>query len=506
MAGTTNRSTETELKLGFAPVAERALAEHAVFRPPGSSPPEKRHIVTTYFDTPNDALKGRGLSLRIRRVGGERIQTVKSESPDRLAATRGEWEWPLKREWPDLSLVAQTPVADRLPPSFAEQLRPIIVTDVVRTVRTVHLENDTVIEAAFDRGSIIVGDAKEPIRELELELRKGEAGPLYRLALDLHATAPLTVGIESKPVRGYHLKSGVAPQAKRAVAPDFDPAVSAAAAFRRIVVSELNCLIANEPAAKARDAEGIHQMRVGIRRLRSALILFAPYLEPQVADAYHTELKRTGQIFGEARDWDVFCLEALPHALDRTENAGWVELLWAAASARRDRAHTDFIRALDAPAFNGLVLGMAAWAEDGGIGDAALRRPLSRLAPELLDRLQDKVDRRGRNIEDRSDKELHALRKGLKKLRYGVEYMAPLYPGKALNAFLKRCRAVQKTLGVINDAATATRRAHQLTEGRTDLAAAAGAVAQSSQRPWRKAAKTLGKEWAAFHGEGRFWS
>ena len=134
-------------------------------------------------------------------------------------------------------------------------------------------------------------------------------------------------------------------------------------------------------------------MRVGIRRLRSALILFAPYLDQQVVGPFQTELKRTGRIFGEARDWDVFCLEALPKAVDHAENIGWIDLLRAPANKRRENAHDEFDQALDAPAFTGLTLGMAAWAEDGAtndrlIGDQALRRPLCDFAPELLDELQ----------------------------------------------------------------------------------------------------------------------
>jgi len=382
---------------------------------------------------------------------------------------------------------------------------------VVRTQRRLRLENNAIVEAAFDRGSIIAGDARAPICELELELREGEAGPLYRLALQLHQATPLTLGVESKAARGYRLRSGAAPHAKTARPPKLDPKIGAAAAFRDIVVSELGDLIANQPAAHAGDAEGVHQMRVGIRRLRSALMLFAPYLEPKAAKRFQAELQRTGRRFGEARDWDVFCLEALPAALDRAENIGWIDLLRPPAQMRRDAAHAEFVRALDDPAFTALVLGLAAWAEDGCAhdrlaGDKALRRPLARIAPKLLDRLYRKVERRGGDVEKLGDQELHALRKSLKKLRYGVEYLASLYPQKAVKAYVKRCKALQKSLGAINDAATAIRLAEGLSEGgRADLAGAVGALARSVDRPKRKAMKSLSKKWRAFDDEPRFW-
>ncbi len=511
MAGLSKPSTETELKLTFPPGAERALANHPAFRSTAPSPPVKRRIVTTYFDTPSEALRARGFTLRVRKAASKRIQTLKSEGDGALAAERGEWEWSITGDRPDLGLLQETPVSDRLPPLSADDLQPIIVSDVVRTTQRLRLENGTIVEAAFDRGDIVVGDSKAPICELELELCEGEAGALYRLALELLQAAPLTLGAESKAARGYRLKTGAAPQPKEPAAPDLDPQISAAAAFRKIVVTELGCLIANQPAARAGDAEGVHQMRVGTRRLRSALRLFAPYLENEATTRFQAELRRAGRIFGQARDWDVFCLETLPSALDRPENIGWIDLLRPAAQARREAAHAEFIRALDAPAFTALALGMAAWAEDGAaherlIRDEKLRRPLARLAPKMLDRLQRKVDRRGGGFRKRSGDELHALRKSLKKLDCGVEYLAPLCSSKAMRGYLKRCKALQKSLGAINDAATAMRRAEELTEnGRADLAAAIGALAQSVEPARRKAMKNLPKKWRAFQDEGRFW-
>jgi inorganic triphosphatase YgiF len=505
------RPTETELKLNFPPEAERALADHPAFRSAGVSPPEKRRLVTTYFDTENEALKACGFTLRVRKADSGRIQTVKSEGDGALAAQRGEWEWPIDDDRPNLDLLQETPVAERLPSLVADDLQPIVVTDVVRTTQTLRLENNTIVEAAFDRGSVAAGKASAPICELELELLEGEPGALYRLALGLNQAAPLVLGAESKAARGFRLKTGAAPQAKKAVAPDLDPEISAAAAFRQILVTELGTLIANQPAARVGDAEGIHQMRVGIRRLRSALMLFAPHLEAEAAKRFQAELQRVGRIFGEARDWDVFCLEALPNALDEPENIGWIDLFRPVAQARREAAHADFVRALDAQAFTAMTLGLAAWAEDGAaherlLGDEKLRRPLSHLAPDMLDRLQRKVDRRGAGMEELSGEELHALRKSLKKMRYGVEYLASLFSDKAVNAYLKHCKALQKSLGAINDAATAVRRAEELTEnGRPDLAAAVGALAQSVERSRREAMKSLPKRWRAFEDEPRFW-
>ena len=501
MAGDPHAWTETELKLLLTPHAERALKAHDIFR----SAAKGGRILTTYFDTPDDVLNRRGLSLRVRRSGEKRVQTLKWQAEESPGISRSEWEWPIDREEPDLHLVENTPIADRLPLSLAPDLEPVIVTDVVRTTQTLHLEKGTTVEAAFDHGSIVVGDAREPIRELELDLQSGEIGPLLRLALDLHASVPFTLGVESKATRGYHIRSGIAPQARKAAAPYLERNITADAAIRRIITVELGFLLANLPAARAGDAEGVHQMRVGIRRLRSVLILFSDHLEPHAAGAFQKALKQMGKIFGEARDWDVFCLEALPNAVDRADNIGWTHLLRTAAAEPRAAAHAAFVRAADSPAFVNLALGMAAWAEDGA---ALLKKdqPLRSLAPDLLDRLQDKVDDRGRGLKKLDEGELHALRKSLKKLRYGVEYLASLYPPKAVKAYLKRCKAVQKRLGAINDIVMAMRRIEELAgRGRTDLGGALAAIAQALREPRRRAREKLKKKWADFKDEPRFW-
>ena len=75
----------------------------------------RRHEVTTYFDTPDHALAQAGLSLRVRRTEGKRVQTLKANPKSGVTADRAEWEWPVQQDEPDLSLLTQTPIAENLP-------------------------------------------------------------------------------------------------------------------------------------------------------------------------------------------------------------------------------------------------------------------------------------------------------------------------------------------------------------------------------------------------------
>ena len=236
--------------------------------------------------------------------------------------------------------------------------------------------------------------------------------------------------------------------------------------FEKSSMPVSNDLLTNQPAGLAGDAEGVHQMRVAIRRLRAALALFQPFLEPHAAALFQDELRRIGRVFGEARDWDAFCLQILPEVLETERDAGWRDLLLEPATMARAAAHTDFVGEIRDPAFTRLVLGLASWTEELRLpGLSEPERPIEDLCPALLDRLAAKVARRGRQIRHRSEAELHALRKSLKKLRYGIHFLRPMFDPALLKPYMRDCKKLQQILGDINDTVAATALAERLAKG-----------------------------------------
>ena len=491
--------TETELKLSLTEEGARQLTEHALFHQAVGTQPEQRHLVSTYFDTPDLALAHLGIALRVRRDNGKFIQTLKTEGAPGVAISRGEWEWEVPGDTPDLSLLAGVPAARQLPEDLALRLRPIFHSDVSRTIWNLRLDSGTAAEVALDEGKIVAGVAEEPVRELEMELQEGTPGALYRLALELHAASPLTIGLESKAARGYRLAAAVTPAAEKAREVVLGREVTAAEGFFRITKSALGHLLVNRTAAVAGTEEGIHQMRVAVRRLRAAIVVFRPCLEPQGRAGFEGELRRIGQVFGEARDWDVFCIEVLPRAVETSPAGDWSDVLRHAAEGRRAAAHAAFAKECCGPAFTAVVLGVAGWAAGGAAGPGVLgnedmRRPLIAVAPALLDVLADKVDKLGRHIARASDVELHALRKSLKKLRYGVEFLGSLFPRKETKHYQERCEALQKVLGLIQDTVMAVELAESLGQGaQLDLAPAVAFLRQSVDRDKRDGLRESGR-------------
>ena len=491
---------EIEIKLALPPQGGDALLRHAAFR---NAAAKSVHQVTRYFDTAEETLRRAGFTLRVRHAGNRRVQTLKAAPEGGVAMSRGEWEWDVAQDTPDLALLAETPARGVAAAARKDGVSELVSTVVDRRTWLLRLDGGTRVEAAFDTGRVAAGDRHAALHELELELKSGDAAPLYRLALELHAMLPMTILVASKAARGFALRDAGAVDAVRAADVALGEDVGMQAGFRALAHAALGHMLANEPAARAGLMEGVHQIRVAARRLRALLVLFAPHLDPHAAARFNPELRRLGRVFGQARDWDVFCEETLAEA---GEFAVWMEPLRERAAERRAAAHRALAAELDAPALTSVVLGMAAWVEGGlAVSDGA--GPLARAVPGLLDRLADKVDRRAKHLARRSDGELHALRKSLKKLRYGIDFLSGLYPGKTAAKYLHSCKELQEVLGAINDSATAVRLSEQLGEdaGAT-FAPAVSAVARHADTRRGAARQRLIEAWDDFAAEKRFWS
>ena len=271
-------------------------------------------LVSTYFETPDRALRRAGLVVRVREEDGRFVQTVKSDA----AATenplaRGEWEDAVADNRPD----PDAPHSGRLLPREAvAELRPLFVTEVSRTAIDLEPSRGILIEAAIDRGNIRSGDGTrvDPVCEVEFELKEGEPAALYDLALRLLKTAPLRLEPRSKAERGYRLveEDGAQPPSPYFAAPvDLDRRISVDDALQRIGRTCLAHFMRNEAAVLAAAPEGIHQMRVALRRLRAALLAFkgaiAPYERRRIAE----DLAWLNEPLGAARNLDVFATQLL---------------------------------------------------------------------------------------------------------------------------------------------------------------------------------------------------
>jgi triphosphatase len=276
---------ETELKLQVIPRDLRKLRAARAFRRKSR---REEDLISVYFDTPKRTLAKNDVTLRVRHNGNNRLQTIKSGGAAN-SFRRGEWEQEIKGDTPNLRRVQNTALAPLLSKKLKHKLKPLFETRIHRTSVPVQ-RNGSRIEVALDEGEVRAGRRSAPIGELELELKRGKAGDVFKLAREMGRLVPATLALKSKSERGYDLIDKRSNQAARAEVIKLRPGMSPAGAFRTIGRSTLRHITANEPAMARSDAEGVHQMRVGLRRLRAAISLFSELLDDKQTERIKSEL------------------------------------------------------------------------------------------------------------------------------------------------------------------------------------------------------------------------
>jgi inorganic triphosphatase YgiF len=312
---------------------------------------------------------------------------------------------------------------------------------------------------SLDRGVIAAGDRREPICEIELELKDGSPRCLFDLALQIAAALPVRLDNRSKAERGYALCASSKPAPVKAAPAALAAQMTVEEAFVALVSQCLAHLHANEDGLLLnRDPEYLHQARVALRRLRSVFRLFGAAVPREPFAASLEQLKALGQTLGAARDWDVFVTETLIHS-DRgvTDHPGFAGLKKRAQAARRRAGHTARTT-VAAPEYTGMLLRLSATLNTGEWRgqSAGAASDLPQFAAAAIARQHSRVVNRGRRIEKLAFQELHRLRIAVKRLRYTAEFFLPLAPKKARH-FLRALSELQDYLGMLNDYAVAWR-------------------------------------------------
>jgi triphosphatase len=447
--------TEVELKLTAPPADLPELRKALAGMAPAAVTSQKR-LVSTYYDTQDVALKRRGLTFRVREQDGRFVQTVKSADLAKLGAlSRGEWEDPLPDSRPDFD-APESGGQLHLPDPITDDLRPLFVTEVTRTAVDVEPVRGTRIEAAIDEGEIrsAGGDAAEPISEIELELKDGNSAALYDLALRLLEVAPIRIVTDSKSERGYRLIEGAetAPQAVHAEPVALAREMTVDSALQEIGRNCLAQALRNQLPVLERKPEGIHQMRVAVRRLRSAISSLKEMLPAEDRRWVDEELRWLGGALGQARNFDVFSTELLPAARAGMANgAGWDEL--AGTLDRLRRSASDRAReAVLSERYTGAMLHLLRWFEARGWRESVLpNSSIGDIAGPVLERRRHKLRQRSKGFDRLGPRERHKLRIAAKKLRYTIELLGGLFDKSDLHAYTRKLKGLQDDLGYAND-------------------------------------------------------
>ena len=509
---------EVELTLGGDAAALDRGWRAAV--PAGGGGTAKR-LRSTYYDTGDFRLRRRGFTLRIREDGERLVQTLKSDGPSPASAVlrRNEWSRRLQAPVPSLPVAPDPAVRNAVGPLKSAELTPAFSTDVMRRTAMVEVaapDNGTaLIELALDSGEIRARNRRTSVSELELELVRGPASALFDLAMTLQSSAPLHIQTASKAKRGYVLAGGEGYAGHKAPALALVQGISVDKALGLIFRACADQCAANQDAVLDRgDPEGVHQFRVALRRMRSALVVFKSVLPREDAAWLKREARRLIDLLGPARDWDVFITETLAAVRAARPDDETLEHLAAAAEAGRARAYEQ-AEALRAPEYTEFILRFGGWIETAGWrGEASpvvLDRPLASLGGRLLDKRHKRVLKHGRGFEQLSDADLHRLRISLKKLRYAGEFFAAQFPDGEPRPYIRTLRRLQDEFGWLNDAAVAEYclkellAANQQSKNFTVLGVGAGQVIGWNARTWADARARIAEDWHAFAATEPYW-
>ncbi|HEX5682713.1 MAG TPA: CHAD domain-containing protein [Ideonella sp.] len=442
----------SELELKFQ-VPRTSLA--AVRRALSAGKTQRLHLQARYHDTADGLLAAHSLALRLRQEGRAWMQTLKGSTGH--LAQREEHDVALGavgRGGPSLdvqrhhdSAIGQALL--RLLQEHPEaELQQVYATDVWRTHRVLS-RSGARIELALDEGCIIAGNAKHPLCELEFELKSGPPAALFELAQAWSERHGLWLDSVSKAQRGQLLARGLAfAEPVKAGTPTIDRKTGAAHTLAQIVNGCLAQVLPNasEVAAGCPTPEHVHQLRVGLRRLRTAwreLTELAP-MEWPAADAQAVDTAFAA--LGAARDDQVVG----GHITARLQAAGAPWPQWPAAA---DAPALPAATVQDA-AFQRALIGLLAYTHD------ALHQPDDTGAPHALiakrlQHLHGQLTKAAKRFEALPVAEQHRVRKRLKRLRYLAEFAAPLYRRPDVDKYLRALRPAQDALGQHNDEAVA---------------------------------------------------
>jgi inorganic triphosphatase YgiF len=432
-------------------------------RNPGSSPRltvpgckigarSESDLQSTYFDTRKHKLKRRGLLLRVRQTDGKHVQTIKKTSAAQFG--RGEWETEIAGRTPDLDEANGTPLQRLASNKLRRKLKPIFETSVHRITMPVRTKRSE-LELAIDHGRIVAAGHTSRIEEVELELKSGSARDLFRVAKALERKLAAELCLRAKADQGYDLVNGHHAQAVFAEPIELGKRMTAVEGFQVIARSALRHFSGNVDAIRKLDPEGVHQMRVGLRRLRAAISLFSKALATAKTEKLKTELRWLTNELAPARELDVFLKEKIgPVAREIISQRGGKAIAKEFADKRAE-ALERARKAVNSPRCRALLVDVLAWIETHRGRTDAANIELGEFAAKLLDRRMRKAVKDAEKLQEMTATERHKFRIRMKKLRYAAEFFESLFRSKrerqALARLSKHSKKIQDALGSLND-------------------------------------------------------
>lgn len=312
---------------------------------------------------------------------------------------------------------------------------------------------------------------------------------------------------------GHETSAKLAPL--KSTAPRLDRKQSCAEALSEICRVVVQQILHNWAVVQGSDdPEGPHQMRIGLRRLRSALKSFRPVIDNELLRKIDEDARNLGRVLSELRDTDVLATDIMDTVLAKHEDNADLVSLKRALSENRISCRLKVRDQLESDEWGAFRLKLTALSEIvKSPGDEAGRKyrkkRIGKLASRALEKQWRGVSKAGRRLDELTVDERHALRKDLKTFRYSAELFASLYPTKDVRRFSIKLRRLQDKFGYLNDLVVAQKLMSLGPDGATDalqLQRAVGYVLGWHTAHADDAWLDIKKEWRLLERAPMFWS
>jgi len=398
------------LELTLVAEAIPRLRRHPLLAALTQGRPRRSRERAVYFDTPDLALARADLTLCVRRVGRVAVQTV-SRLSDARAGQPAPVDTVLASDAPDLARIPDPELRALVAARVAGRpLAPAFEVEIARETRLLR-EDGNEIGFALEAGELRTARGPVSICTLALTARAGDPGYPAQLALELLEAVPLRADAAHPAERARGLLLGDGARPRKADAVEVSPDATLEDLLVAVVSSCLRQIGDNGAAAVLGvDPEGVHQLRVGARRLRSTLAFFGPVLPERQRMALREPLVWLGAALGPAlcaRPGDV----VLTHLDDevRTQRAAHHEQV-------REALHSDRYPRLLLEVRRWLA--RCAWRDHPlSAASASLFLPARDYAALRLERRHRKARKLARHLATAPPERRHQLRIQLKKLR-----------------------------------------------------------------------------------------
>lgn len=468
-------SVETEIKLQFLSQLSDRAVRSGIQQAVAADIPRAmtRRLRSVYFDTPDNELAARGVTVRLRGTDSHWVQTVKSPANGKIGLqTYVENEVVLPEERLHLSLLPKRTPHLKWLVTEQDNLRPVFETDIQRTAWQIGVGQGKV-ELAWDRGHIRANAQAQPVIEIELELKEGDPAILFDLARALTQAMPVRLGYATKAQRGMRLAAGKASTAQSAGNCRLSSDDSVTGAFHKIADQCLSQMRANESALLVGGApDAVHQFRVALRRLRAATGIYRNLIDEETYFRWRQELKWVHQAFGRVRDLDVFISRTMDRLAKHYQAEPGLASITDIAKNARKLALAAALDAINSRRYALMLIDISSrfsrgtWKRQSA--EASLEMAATEFARKQLQKRYKRVRRIGDRWPDLEIGDLHRLRILVKKLRYLALAFGSLFPVKSTREFFASLESLQDCLGRLNDNAVGQQYASELaatTEG-----------------------------------------